>query len=306
MPNPFNQRIIEEFRAHHGEVGGPFEGARLILLTTTGARTGKPHTTPLGYYADGDGSILVIASAGGSPRHPDWYRNLLAHPRVTVESGAFTYEAEAVVLDDEERDIAFARAVESEPGWAEYQAKTDRTIPVVALREIPVAGPPNINATSMGEAIKVVHDAFRRELALIRKELIASNGRPTLGAQLRINCLTLCQGLHNHHTGEDTALFPFLADRHPELSGPLARLREEHEHIATLTEALRRAVTTGGTEDTEGADSTEGAHNTQDTDAVRPEAVLVEVERLISELEAHLTYEEEQLIPALEAGARPA
>ncbi|MDX2937991.1 nitroreductase/quinone reductase family protein [Streptomyces ipomoeae] len=283
MPNPFNQQIIEEFRANHGEVGGYFEGARLILLTTTGARTGNPHTTPLGYLPDGDGTILVIASAGGSPRHPDWYRNVVANPRVTIESGAFTYKADAVVLEGEARDTAFARAVESEPGWAEYQAKTDRTIPVVALREVPVAGPPNINAGSMGEAIKVVHDAFRRELALIRKELIAGNGRSTLGAQLRVNCLTFCQGLHNHHTGEDTALFPFLADRHPELSPALTRLRDEHEHIAALVEALRQAVTT-----TENAD---------------PAAVLHEVERIIVDLEAHLAYEEEQLIPALEAGA---
>ncbi|EKX65337.1 nitroreductase family deazaflavin-dependent oxidoreductase [Streptomyces ipomoeae] len=283
MPNPFNQQIIEEFRANHGEVGGYFEGARLILLTTTGARTGNPHTTPLGYLPDGDGTILVIASAGGSPRHPDWYRNVVANPRVTIESGAFTYEADAVVLEGEARDTAFARAVESEPGWAEYQAKTDRTIPVVALREVPVAGPPNINAGSMVEAIKVVHDAFRRELALIKKELIAGNGRSTLGAQLRVNCLTFCQGLHNHHTGEDTALFPFLADRHPELSPALTRLRDEHEHIAALVEALRQAVTT-----TENAD---------------PAAVLHEVERIIVDLEAHLAYEEEQLIPALEAGA---
>ncbi|MEI5527992.1 nitroreductase/quinone reductase family protein [Streptomyces brasiliscabiei] len=284
MPNPFNQQVIDEFRARHGEVGGYFEGARLILLTTTGARTGNRHTTPLGYLPDGDGTILVIASAGGSPKHPDWYRNITADPRVTVESGVFTYEAEAVVLDGEERDRAFARAVESEPGWAEYQAKTDRTIPVVALREIPVAGPPNVNAGSMGEGIKVIHDAFRRELALIKKELMADGGRAGLGAQLRVNCLTFCQGLHNHHTGEDMGLFPFLGERHPELAPTLARLDEEHRGIATLVEDLRRVVTT------ENAD---------------PAAVLPEVERLIAALEAHLTYEEEQLIPALEAATKP-
>ncbi|MDT0570982.1 nitroreductase/quinone reductase family protein [Streptomyces sp. DSM 3412] len=285
MPNPFNQQVIEEFRARHGEVGGYFEGARLILLTTTGARSGNRHTTPLGYLPDGDGTILVIASAGGSPHHPDWYRNITAHPRVTVETGAFTYEAEAVVLRDEERDRAFARAVEDEPGWAEYQAKTDRTIPVVALREVPVAGPPNVNADSMGEALKVVHDAFRRELALIKKELTASGGRAGLGAQLRVNCLTFCQGLHNHHTGEDMGLFPFLGERHPELAPTLARLHEEHERIAALVEDLRRVVTA------ENAD---------------PVAVLPEMERLIDELEAHLTYEEEQLIPLLEAATKPA
>lgn len=201
-----------------------------------------------------------------------------------MESGAFTYEADAVVLDGEERDRAFARAVESDPGWAEYQAKTDRTIPVVALREAPVAGPPNINAGSMGEALKVVHDAFRRELALIKQELTASGGRADLGAQLRVNCLAFCQGLHNHHTGEDMGLFPFLGERHPELAPTLTRLHEEHERIAALVEDLRRVVTA------ENAD---------------PVAVLPEVERLIAELEAHLTYEEEQLIPALDAAAKP-
>ncbi|MDT0485146.1 nitroreductase/quinone reductase family protein [Streptomyces doebereineriae] len=273
----FNQRIIDEFRAHHGRVGGPFEGGRLILLTTTGARTGTPHTTPVGYLPDGD-RILVIASAGGSPRHPDWYRNLVAHPQVTVESGVFTYEAKAVVLAGEERNRAFARAVESERGWAAYQEKTDRVLPVVALHEITRPGPPNINASSPGEAIRLVHDAFRRELGLIRKELAStSDGSSTLGAQLRVNCLTFCQGLHNHHTGEDVAMFPFLADRHPEAAPAIDRLRTEHEHIAALVEELREALS--GT----------------DLDTVR-----TEVDRLTTELEAHLTYEEEQLIPLLD------
>ncbi|KUM82627.1 MULTISPECIES: nitroreductase/quinone reductase family protein [Streptomyces] len=278
MTNPFhdfNQQIIDEFRANHGRVGGPFEGGRLILLTTTGARTGTPHTTPVGYLPDGGDRILVIASAGGSPRHPDWYRNLLAHPRVTVESGVFTYEAEAVVLAGEERDRAFARAVEADRGWAVYQEKTDRVLPVVALREIARPGPPDINASSPAEAVRLVHDVFRRELALIRREL--ATGSSTLGAQLRVNCLTFCQGLHNHHTGEDVAMFPFLAERHPEAAPALDRLRAEHEHIAALVEELRRTLS--GT----------------DLDSVR-----TEVERLTTELEAHLAYEEEQLLPLLE------
>ncbi|MFF7176237.1 nitroreductase/quinone reductase family protein [Streptomyces pseudovenezuelae] len=278
MTNPFhdfNQQIIDEFRANHGRVGGPFEGGRLILLTTTGARTGTRHTTPVGYLPDGGDRILVIASAGGSPRHPDWYRNLLAHPRVTVESGVFTYEAEAVVLAGEERDRAFARAVEADRGWAVYQEKTDRVLPVVALREMARPGPPDINASSPAEAVKLVHDVFRRELALIRREL--ATGSTTLGAQLRVNCLTFCQGLHNHHTGEDVAMFPFLAERHPEAAPALDRLRAEHEHIAALVEELRRTLS--GT----------------DLDSVR-----TEVERLTTELEAHLAYEEEQLLPLLE------
>lgn len=278
MPNDFNQQVIDEFRANKGRVGGYFEGARLILLTTTGARTGRPHTTPVGYLPDGADRILVIASAGGAPSHPAWYHNLLANPQVTIESGAFTYEARAAVLDGEERDRAFARAVEADPGWAEYQDKTRRVIPVVALHEIAQDGPPNINASSMGEAIKVVHDAFRRELALIREEM--AKGGATLGAQLRVSCLTFCAGLHNHHTGEDAALFPFLADRHPEFAPTLARLGEEHERIAALVEELRLAVT---------------------ADHPDPATARGEVERLTTELEAHLTYEEEQLIPVLDA-----
>ncbi|MFJ4473077.1 nitroreductase/quinone reductase family protein [Streptomyces sp. NPDC089424] len=282
MPNDtiddFNHQVIEEFRANRGRVGGYFEGARLILLTTTGARTGTEHTTPVAYLPDGGDRILVIASAGGAPRHPAWYHNLLAHPEVTVESGAFTYQARAEVLSGAARDEAFARAVETDAGWAEYQEKAGRVIPVVALHEI-AGGPPRIAAGSMGEAIKVVHDAFRRELALIRGEMdqAAGNGG-RLGAQLRVNCLTFCHGLHNHHTGEDLGLFPFLADRHPTAAPTVERLREEHEHIAALVEDLRTAI---ATED--------------------PATARSEVARLTTELEAHLTYEEEHLIPLLDA-----
>ncbi|MFJ4683707.1 nitroreductase/quinone reductase family protein [Streptomyces sp. NPDC091377] len=277
MPHTFNQQVIEEFRAHHGRVGGPFEGGRLILLTTTGARSGARHTTPLGYLPDGDGRILVIASAGGSPRNPAWYHNLVAHPRVTVESGVFTYEADATVLTGEERARAWARAVESDEGWAEYQRRTDRPIPLVVLQEVPVDGPPNVNAGSMAEGLKLIHDAFRHELALLRKELAGRGDRGPLGAQLRINCLTFCHGLHNHHTGEDMGIFPHLAGRHPEAAPMLARLAEEHERVAVLVAEVRRVI-----------------------DGGEPIAVVrAEVERLTAELEAHLAYEEEQLMPLL-------
>ncbi|MFJ8083362.1 nitroreductase/quinone reductase family protein [Streptomyces sp. NPDC096205] len=276
MPNDFNQRVIEEFRAHHGRVGGPFEGGRLLLLTTTGARSGRPHTTPVGYLPDGGESVLVIASAGGAPQHPDWYRNLLAHPEVTVETGLFTYPAQAVPLAGEERDRAFARAVESDPGWAEYQAKTERVIPVVALHPIAVDGPPKSSAGSLSEAITIAHDGFRRELALIRKEM--SRSGPVLGVQLRANCLTFCHGLHNHHTGEDLMLFPGVAARHPQAAPLLARLGEEHERIAELVAELREVVGGG------------------DTPTARGHVV-----RLTATLEAHLDYEEEHLLPLLAA-----
>ncbi|GAA2367965.1 nitroreductase/quinone reductase family protein [Nonomuraea africana] len=277
MPNEFNQQIIEEFRANRGQVGGYFEGARLLLLTTTGARSGARHTTPLGYLPDGGEQVLVIASAGGAARHPDWFHNIVANPRVRVENGVFTYDAQAVVLEGEEREQAFARAVEADPGWADYQAKTTRLIPVVALREIP-SGPPNVNAESFGAALKLIHDAFRRELALIRKEVTESG--PGLGVQLRVNCLTVCQGLHHHHTHEDAGMFPALAARHPELAPTLERLGEEHQKIAALIEELQQLVS---------------------TDSPDPAVVLPEVERLIDALESHLAYEEEQLIPILDA-----
>lgn len=277
MPNDFNQQIIEEFRANAGKVGGPFEGSRLLLLTTTGARSGTRHTTPVAYLPDGGERVLVIASAGGAPRHPAWYHNLVANSRVTVEDGVFTYEAEAVVLVDEERDRAFARAVETSDGWAAYQAETDRVIPVVALHAIDT-GPPNVSgATSFGTMLKRIHGGMRREIELIRAE-VASFG-PGLGSQLRVNCLTLCQGVRAHHTAEDQGMFPLIAERSPEAAGVVARLDEEHQKIAALLDELQQVVTA------------------QD---VERETVLAEVDRLAAELNAHLDHEEAQLIPLID------
>jgi len=278
MPLDFNQQIIDEFRANGGRVGGPFEGGRLLLLNTVGARSGNPPTHPVGYLPDGD-RVLVIASAGGAPKHPDWFHNLVANPEVTVEDGLFTYQAQATVLTGAERDRLFARAVEADPGWAAYQAKTSRVIPLVALEHIP-AGPPQFSGgpVPMGAGLKRIHDAYRRELALIRKE-IATSG-PRLGAQLRVNCLTVCQGLHYHHSSEDGGMFPALAAQHPELAPTIDRLGVEHEKIAVLLADLQQLISTETSE---------------------PRLVLAEVERLTEELERHLVYEEEQLIPILDA-----
>ena len=131
--NNWNRGTIEEFRANEGKVGGYWEGRPLLLLTTTGARSGQRHTTPTMYLRDGD-RLLVFASKGGAPTHPDWYHNLVAHPQVTVEVGAETYEATATVLSGEERDRLFARQAELFPQFAGYQAKTTRKIPVIALQ----------------------------------------------------------------------------------------------------------------------------------------------------------------------------
>jgi len=133
MATDWNTKIIEEFRANAGKLGGQFAGAPVLLVTTTGAKTGRRHTTPTMYLPDSE-RLMVFASKGGAPTNPDWYHNLVAHPRVTVEVGAETYDAEAVVLTGEERDQLYARQAQLYPGFAEYQAKTKRTIPVIALQ----------------------------------------------------------------------------------------------------------------------------------------------------------------------------
>jgi deazaflavin-dependent oxidoreductase (nitroreductase family) len=129
--NDWNSKIIAEFRANDGKVGGPFEGAPLLLLTTRGRKSGADRTNPMMYLADGE-RMFVFASKAGAPTDPDWYLNLLAHPQVTVEVGTETSRATAVPVAGEERDRIYAEQARY-PGFAEYQAKTDRVIPVVEI-----------------------------------------------------------------------------------------------------------------------------------------------------------------------------
>jgi deazaflavin-dependent oxidoreductase (nitroreductase family) len=131
----WNRAIIEEFRANGGKVGGQFAGAPLLVLTTTGAKTGKQRTHPLVYLPDGD-RLIVFASKGGAPTSPDWYHNLVANPTATVEVGNETFEVKATELTGEERDRIYAKQAELMPGFAEYQEKTTRTIPVVVLERV--------------------------------------------------------------------------------------------------------------------------------------------------------------------------
>ncbi|MGH2598292.1 MAG: nitroreductase family deazaflavin-dependent oxidoreductase [Dehalococcoidia bacterium] len=128
----FNQRIIAEFRANGGVVGGRFAGAPMLLLTTVGAKSGQRRTTPLVYLPD-DERFVIIASKGGAPTHPAWYHNLMAYPETTIEVGTETIPVTAVVVAGEERDRLYARQAELRPAFAEYQAKTTRRIPVIAL-----------------------------------------------------------------------------------------------------------------------------------------------------------------------------
>ena len=129
----FNRAIIEEFRANDGKVGGPFEGAPVLLLTATGAKSGERRTTPVMYLKDGD-RMVIFASKGGAPNNPAWYHNLRANPSATVEVGNEKVDVGAVVTEGEERERLFRRQAEIFPQFADYERKTTRQIPVVALK----------------------------------------------------------------------------------------------------------------------------------------------------------------------------
>jgi deazaflavin-dependent oxidoreductase (nitroreductase family) len=128
----WNRRTIEEFRANRGQVGGVWEGRPLLVLTTTGAKTGQPRTTPMMYLREGD-RLFVFASKAGAPTHPDWYHNLLADPLVAVEIGDQTYQAIAKPVTGAERDQIYARWTEQYPQFRAYQEQTTRSIPVIEL-----------------------------------------------------------------------------------------------------------------------------------------------------------------------------
>jgi deazaflavin-dependent oxidoreductase (nitroreductase family) len=131
--NDFNSAIIEEFRAHGGKVGGPFEGAPLLLLTAVGAKSGEPRTTPVMYLPDGE-RMVIFASKAGAPTNPAWYHNLVANPSATVEVGTETVQVEATVASGEERRRLYDRQAGLYPQFADYQQKTTREIPVVVLQ----------------------------------------------------------------------------------------------------------------------------------------------------------------------------
>ena len=128
----FNSKIIEEFRANEGKVGGPFEGAPLLLLHTVGAKSGQPRVNPMMYQRE-PGGYAVFASKGGAPVNPDWYHNVLAHPRVTAEIGTGTVEFLARVAEGEERERIWTAQKSAYPGFADYEQKTTRQIPVIIL-----------------------------------------------------------------------------------------------------------------------------------------------------------------------------
>jgi deazaflavin-dependent oxidoreductase (nitroreductase family) len=128
----YNQGVISEFRANHGVVSQPL--FPILLLTTTGARTGRSATVPLGFAVDDNGRVFVMASKAGAPKHPAWFHNLTANPSVTVELGEGSFQAQAVVTEGEERDRLYRMISD---GASEYEKNTDRVFPVVVLEGVP-------------------------------------------------------------------------------------------------------------------------------------------------------------------------
>jgi deazaflavin-dependent oxidoreductase (nitroreductase family) len=131
--NDYNAQIIAEFRANDGKVGGDFEGANMVLVHHTGARSGTERVTPLVYRPDGD-EWIIFASKAGAPDNPDWYHNLKANPDTTIEVGSERVEVMATELTGADRERVWEAQKADVPQFAEYEANTDRTIPVIALR----------------------------------------------------------------------------------------------------------------------------------------------------------------------------
>ncbi|MCD9899710.1 nitroreductase/quinone reductase family protein [Streptomyces sp. MT29] len=289
MPSAFQQSVIDEFRANAGKVGGPFAGSGLLLLTTTGARTGRPHTTPLGHVRDGE-RVLVVGSNLGAPHHPDWYHNLLAHPAVQVELGDQEFETVAVPAEGATRDELFARVAAEAPGYAEYQAATDRVLPVVVLH-LPDPQEPAPAITSLAGKLTEVHTWLRGQLAQVHAETEArfaaraahrgagAPPAPGLGLQIRQRCLAFCQALEFHHTSEDGHMFPAMEGYHPHLRPVFDRLRDEHRSIAAVQSALAALLAGVAIAD--------------------PDRFRAELTRMSDQLTAHLDYEEAEILPLL-------
>ncbi|MFI6873904.1 nitroreductase/quinone reductase family protein [Streptomyces sp. NPDC050400] len=259
----------------------PSDPSDLLSLTTTGARSGRPHTVRLGFVRH-EGRVLVVASNLGSDRHPAWYHNLLATPLVTVEIDGDAFQSVAVPAQGAHRDELFAAVVRVAPGYAEYQAATARTLPVVVL-DRPDTDAPQTVTTLAGKLLQV-HVWLREQLHRVRTETDAhfaapGTAGPGLGLQIRQHCLAFCQSLEFHHVSEDGHLFPGIARWHPELGEVFERLRAEHVEVARLQSALVALLDDLATAD--------------------PAVFRAELERMTKELTAHLDYEEEHLLPVL-------
>ncbi|MDA3647631.1 nitroreductase/quinone reductase family protein [Saccharopolyspora indica] len=293
----FNRQVIAEFRQNGGKLTGWMEGWSVCVLTTTGARTGEPRETPLGYFEIG-GQPLVVASVMGGPKNPAWYHNIRKNPQVTVETGAETYDAMATIETGGRRDELFAAVAAQNEGMRDYQRKTARVLPVVTLHRIDrdqrsdqdSAGAERVRG--LGDFLVEAHDWLRAELAELHRqvdEIIEGDAsspelerpKPDLAQQLRAHCTEFCAALKQHHTGEDRGAFPMLAQQFPELSPTLEKLGQEHEAVARLQDEIRRLV------DEYEPGRTDPAH------------LKTRLESMTGELEAHFAYEERTIVAAL-------
>ncbi|MCS7479610.1 nitroreductase/quinone reductase family protein [Umezawaea endophytica] len=260
----FTTAIIDEFRANNGRVTH-FPDGDLLLLTTTGTKTGTDHTVPLGYVHHGD-HLLVIASNAGSDHHPDWYHNVLANPAVRVELGTDTFTAIATPAQGAHRDDLFDHVTRTAPGYADHQRRTTRTLPVLVLTRTAAV-------TTFADKLVEVHTWLREQIREIQAEAGAPAG---LKPQLRQHCLTFCEALTFHHTSEDDHVFPGIATHHTHLADTLDQLREEHKTVARIKNDLLALL----------ADRNTTGFRT-------------ELDRLAGELNTHLDREEHWLLPVL-------
>ncbi|MEV0947421.1 nitroreductase/quinone reductase family protein [Rhodococcus sp. NPDC049939] len=268
--------LVAEFRATGGRMSGPLSNARTLLLTTTDVRTGDSVTTPVSYLPDTGNRFLLIAVPDEAGTLPAWYDDLRAEPQAGLETGVFDLQSRAEVLVGSGRDEVFNRLIEANgPKLSSAQERFGAPLPVIAL--YPVSARPSAGS-GWGNELKVIHDGFRRELALVRREVAGAG--PRLAAQLKINCLTMCGGLTHHHTMEGIHMLPTVAEKHPELAAVVARLSQEHEAMAALLDELKQLL---------------------EDENVDPTEILPKVERITRDVEAHLDYEEDQLVPVLNA-----
>jgi deazaflavin-dependent oxidoreductase (nitroreductase family) len=131
----FHARRVAEFRANGGKLGAPFADVPLLVLTTTGARSGEARSTPVTYSTDGE-RLIIVAANGGAPANPDWYHNLIAHPQVTVEVGTATFQARAAVAAEPERTRLFNQHAARRPNFVEFQRQAVRQLPVIVLERV--------------------------------------------------------------------------------------------------------------------------------------------------------------------------
>jgi deazaflavin-dependent oxidoreductase (nitroreductase family) len=282
----FNQRVIDEFRASGGTVGGMFSGTPLILITTEGRHSHRPRTNPVTHLRDG-GRYLIFGSNLGRPAHPGWYHNLLASPQATIEIGTGgghvrTLSARAAVLHGTERDQLYQRQSAASPAFRDYQKRTSRTIPVVALYPLDLSQDSE-RSRLIGEQLITHHNSLRAQLSGIREQLTAARGGgspdgPDLAAQLRQHCLSYCHSLELHHIREDGA-FTAVEQQFPRLAPAISRLRSEHRAIAEALAGLETLLAATGPGDTG--------------------EITAAFDRAVTGVEEHFAYEEEHLLPAL-------